>query len=159
MNCTSYNKTVNELLNSLFVAITGGGNTLNVVDTAAACGDLIPQGCSTLTPRTIEEILNALIGVDACGNPALKLNLNAAILPPVATNFQRLQVLNPTVGTTVFNFVNPPTAVFPPQVYVGGTILASTDYSIVGTTITLVNPISASGGGAGGEDFIAYSSY
>lgn len=153
------NKSVNELLNDLFMAMASGGNTLNVVDTAQPCASLTPQSCNTLVPLTIEQILNALIGVDACGNPALKLNLNASVAPPVATNFQRLEVLNPTVGTTVFNFVNPVTAVFPPQVYVGGTLLASTDYSIAGTTITLVNPIAASGGGGGGEDFIAYSSY
>ena len=157
-NCKTKNKSVSELLNMVLMQIADGA-TINVIDTATDCVDLVPQNCKTLFPKTIEQILNELLGVDACGKAGIRLNLNASGGPVVPPRFQRLEAINPAVGTTVFNFANVPTAMFPPQVFVGGTILASTDYSIVGTTITLVNPISASGGGAGGEDFIAYSSY
>jgi hypothetical protein len=106
-----------------------------------------------LFPTASKSGINNLVKIlDPCCGPCNPCSNSSG-----PANFYRDVFVDPANGTTNFTLTHAPVA--PETVVRGGSVLLPNEYSITGTTLTLVTPISASVGGGGSEDIMVIYPY
>lgn len=113
-----------------------------------------------LNKQMLVNKLSAVLGITKQDADFLYRLLPSSCCPKdFVFNMFRDEFINPLAGTVDFTLTYTPTTGYPEIVTRGGKQLLSSEYTIASNILTLINPISVTPGGAGGEDITITYSY